>query len=349
MNMYKNINREKIQFDFLVYCKTAVSYENEILQMGGRIFYVGNPLSVRTFFSALNTIKSFFKEHASCYQAVHLHSPTTAFFSLRYALKYGMKNRIVHSHSTMMSPNRIKTVVNDFLISRIKKYANIYWACSTEAAIFLYGSEWLTSNKYTIINNAVNCDKFCFNDEKRNLVRSRLNCSNKIVFCHVSNYSPIKNVLFLVDVMAECINLNNNIICLLIGDGPTAPLALSKIEEYGLKENFKFIGKTNEVNDFLCASDCLLLPSLKEGLPVTVVEAQACGLPCFISDTITKEVHVCDVKYFSLKKNVWQNAISSFEPLNDDLRNVRSQAFSDSKFSIKTEIKKIESLYLEMV
>lgn len=348
MNLYKNVDRSKIQFDFLVCCKKDFSYEKQIGEMGGRVFYMGNPLSIKTFFMSLSNMKNFFR-NATCYDIVHLHSPTIALFTLRYAKKYGIKNRIVHSHSTMMSQSRIKTLINNFLISRIKKYSNVFWACSTEAAAFLYGKEWLSTHEYRVINNAVDCNFFNYDEVKRTFIRKELDCSDKKVFCHVSNFDPIKNILFLVETIRIAVKSEGNILVLLVGGGPTYDAVVKKVKEYNLEKYFHFVGKSNKVNDYLCASDCLLLPSLKEGLPVTVVEAQSCGLPCLISDTITKEVNVCNVQYIPLKENSWAKAINDFLPLEKGSRLLNSQMFAKSKFSIKEEAKRVESLYMDMI
>jgi len=349
MNLYKNIDRSKIQFDFLVCCKTDVSYEKQIVEMGGRIFYVGNPLSIKSLVSSVLNIRTFFKFNASCYNIVHLHSPTIAFFVLRYAKKCGVKNRIVHSHSTMMSESRIKTVINTFLISQIKKYANIFWGCSTEACEFLYGKEWIKHNEYTIINNAIDCKTFSFDLEKRLQLRKEFNCLEKNVFCHVSNFSPIKNLLFLTESIQQIIKQNKRAFFLFVGAGPSFDDVKKKVFDYGLEKNVFFVGKTDRVNDYLCASDGLLLPSLKEGLPVTVVEAQSCGLPCFISDTITREVDVCNVHYLPLENRVWQEALINFDPLDESVRLLNSLEFRKSKFSINAEAKRVEKMYLEMI
>lgn len=348
MNLYKNIDRTKIQFDFLVCCKKDFSYEKQIEELGGRVFYVGNPLSTKTFFMSISNIKKFLKNN-SCYDIVHLHTPTIAFFTLRYAKKYGIKNRIVHSHSTMMSQSIIKTIINNFLISRIKNYSNVFWACSTEAAEFLYGKKWIRSHKYTIINNAVDCNRFSYDESTKTAIRNELNCSGKKVFCHVSNFAPVKNILFLIEVIKNAVKLDDNILVLMVGAGGSFDTVVKKVNEYGLRKYFHFVGKTNKVNDYLCASDCLLLPSLKEGLPVSVVEAQSCGLPCFISDTITKEVNVCNVHYIPLKAEKWIESVCSFLPLDNKSRQYNSLMFTKSKFSIKEEAERVKSLYMEML
>ena len=205
MNLYRNMDYTKIQFDFLVCSKREESYEDEIISRGGKIFYVGNFFSIKQVRGACSNINRFFKEQGKDYRIVQLHSPTMALFTLRYAKKYGVEKRIVHSHSTMTSTNRLKCVANHFLMKQVFRYGNVFWACSTEAAVFLYGRKFCNEKHYEIIWNAVDTEKFTFIPEIREKVRTEYHFEKCCVFAHVSNFSPIKNVSFFIFILISAL------------------------------------------------------------------------------------------------------------------------------------------------
>lgn len=240
LNLYRNI--ADMQFDFMVCKQVADSYEKEILKRGSKIYYTGNPLSINEYINSVCRIRYFFKKYSKEYDIVHLHSPTLAEFTLRYAKKYGIPYRIVHSHSTMMSTNKVKSVINKFLIRRIKKYATDYWACSAEAANFLYGEKFCELNRVELIKNAIDTSLYFFSEEKRIRVRKKYNISN-IVVTHISNFSYIKNHMFLVDVIKQCISQKDNFIFVFVGEGPARTEFEKKINEMGLSSNVLFVGK----------------------------------------------------------------------------------------------------------
>lgn len=348
MNLYRNMDYTKIQFDFLVCSKREESYENEIVSRGGKLFFVGNPLSVREIGSACYNVNLFFKEHAEEYKIVQLHSPTMALFTLRYAKKYGVEKRIVHSHSTMTSTNKLKCVANRFLMEQVFRYGNEFWACSTEAAVFLYGEKFCSEKRFEIIWNAVDTKKFTFVEEIRNRVRNEYHLNDYCVVAHVSNFSPIKNVSFLIPVMKNVIRKRKDIRFLFIGEGPTWAGFKQEVECFELSEYCVFMGRVHNVQDYLQGADLLLLPSLKEGLPISVIEAQASGLECLLSDTITKEVDVGSVKYLPLKESVWEQEIGNREVISQKQRQERSELFRKSRFNIINEAARVEKLYLTL-
>lgn len=345
MNLYRNIDHNKVQFDFLVCSKTLNSYEDEIIKSGGHVYYTGNPLSVSEFFVAQKNIKAFFKKHQGEYNIVHLHSPTIALFTLFYALKYGVSNRIVHSHSSMTSTNRIKSVINLFLMSAARRLGNHYWACSTEAAKFLFGKKICEKCKITLIMNAVDPRKFRYNNSVREQYRDLYGLNNNKVIIHVSNFSRVKNVKFLLPIIKRITGKYDDFFFIFLGDGPE-----KKHIEDQLKNNNKvlFAGRVNNVSDYLQMADLLLLPSLKEGLPVSVVEAQACGLRCLVTETITKEADVGGVKYLPLIEDTWEQSIINYCNHAKDDRQGLAQAYLNSCFNLEKEGCRVQNLYLQM-
>lgn len=346
MNIYRNINRNKVQFDFLVMNYCEVSYVDEIRALGGEIYYVKSPLSLRNIFESINETKKFFKNYAMVYDVVHLHSPTTIYFNLRFAKQYGIQNRIVHSHSSIFSNNKIKNLIDIVLCLNLKKYANIYWACSQKAREFLYGKNDVQNHQIEIINNAIDCKRYSFDEDIREKYRLKLGISDKYVIGHVSRFDKIKNHIFLLDVFCDICKHNDDLVLVLVGDGPTYQKCQDYARSKGIGEKVIFLGFRADINNILQSFDTFVLPSLREGLPIVAVEAQASGLPCYLSSSITREVNLGNIKYLDLDINIWSKALQ-----RKVINNNRSAAFdiiNSSAFNIKQEAKRVENLYIKM-
>lgn len=348
MNYYRNIDREKIQFDFLVAKKTINSYDTEIKQLGGRIYYSGNPLALKTIYSSNRYFKYFFKNNIDKYIAVHLHSPNYNEMTLRHAKKYGAKNIIVHSHSSLFSTNALKESINHILVRNITKYADIFFACSHEAASFLYGDKFIKNNKIHIINNAIDYSIYKFDKKKREDVRANLGLNNSLVIGHVSNFSYLKNLSFLVPVIQKTVKDSKEIRFLFIGDGPSKKDLFELLKQKQLDKYCIFIGFTEDVSKYLNAADMIVLPSIKEGLGICLVEAQANGLDCLASENVPEEVDIGYVEFLPLDIESWYNNIKgrNIESINDRIR--KSINFRKSKFDIENEALKLEKFYTSL-
>lgn len=345
IELYRHLSKRNITIDFLVSTKKKNSYEKEILEMGSKIFYSGNYLSVKESLKAIRFTKKFFNKNGSDYDIVHLHSPTIALFTLKYAQKANIKSRIVHSHSTMMTTSKFKNLIHHILLPSVKKYGNIFWACSTEAGIFLYGEEFHEENKIEIINNAVDCDNFYFDKDMRFSTRTNLKVNQEKLFIHISNYNPLKNHFFLLDVIEKLKNNGNRVKFIFVGEGPTKNRFITEIETKNLKNMCVFLNQTTDITKYLCAADAIILPSKKEGLPVTLVEAQATGLPFFTSDSVTKEVCVGSGTFLPLEKEIWYKELEEFNPVSIETRNLAAETFYLTKFNIRNEANRVEKLY----
>lgn len=351
MNFYRKIDKSKIQFDFLVARRElnrGKSYEEEIKDLGGRVTYFGNSLSIREHFSAVARCKKYFLENMGEYQMVHLHTPTIAKFTLKYAKKYGIDVRIVHSHSTMTSLNKLKAIINKYLIMQIKKYATDFWGCSTEACEFLYGKKWCKNNGVIILKNAIDTTLFKYDLKVREDLRTKLNVENKRVVLHVSNFSPIKNHLFLIPVIKHVKERINDIVFIFVGDGPTKEVFEKELDNKGVSELCIFTGRKDNVKDYMSMADLLILPSIKEGAPVTVLEAQATGLKCMISDTITSEVTVTNVSRVMLNEKNWSKELVNFLVDDNKIRMNNAVNFQNSSFNIDKEVRRLEKLYYKI-
>lgn len=348
MNLYKNIDANKVKVDFLIFKNGNNSYVDEIKKKGSQVFCLRNPLSPKTMFRAIRDLKSFFKENSSKYDAIHLHSPSLSEFTLKYAKKYGIKNRIIHSHSTMTSLNCFKKFIHFLLQKNVCQYANRFWACSTEAAEFLYGKDFCSTNNIQLIKNAVNTKEYQYDEDIRNKIRKELGWENKVIITHISNFSPIKNVKFILEVIEHVVKKRNDLCFLFVGDGPTKLEIQSDIKNREIEKYCYFTGRTKAVNNYLNASDAIVLPSIKEGLPVTIIEAQANGLQCIVSDSVTREVNNGNVRFVKIIEEDWIKAITEINIFNDEQRRKSCEEFSFSQFNIINEAKRVQQIYLEL-
>lgn len=251
-------------------------------------------------------IDKFFKEHND-YKVVHMNASSKNFILLKYAKKNNIPIRIAHSHNIdFQTKNPIKKIIGNVLKLPLKKYATDYFACSYLAGEWLFGKENIKNNKVKVIHNAVDYDKFALNKEIRNKVRKEFNIKNdEILIGNVGRFTNQKNHTFLIDICNEMIKINPKVKLIMVGIGEKEEETKTKVKELGIEKNVIFAGFRNDVNEIMQAMDVFLLPSLYEGLPVVGVEAQASGLPCFMSEgVITEEVKITNNVYFiSLNKS----------------------------------------------
>ena len=349
MNLYRNIDSQKIIFDFLVGRHVEKNYESEIESLGGRVYYFGNPLSARGFISANRKSREFFRANSDKYDIVHLHSPTICEFTVRYAKQYGIKHIIIHSHSSMTSTNRFKSIINSILQRRVTYLATDYWACSTEAGSFLFGDKSVKDGKVSIIYNAVSTNLYTYNESYRRKMRRELCLENKLIVTHVAGFFSIKNHSFLLPIIASIKQTAPNIRFVFVGAGPEQESFIESLKRTNNYDVCSFLGRRDDVYAILQASDLLILPSIKEGLPVTIIEGQAAGIPCLVSDSITKDALVNNVTYIPLNTEYWEEYIRDFIPLTNEQRMSKSREFEKSHFNIIEEAKRVQDKYIELV
>lgn len=337
MNYYRNIDREKIQFDFLVHRKYEADYDKEIESLGGKIYRLSvlNPFSL----SYRQELNSFFKKHKE-YQIVHVHQDCLSSIILKSAKRNNVKVRIAHSHSISQDKN-IKYLIKMFYRQFIPKYATDLMACGEAAGKWMF-----SGSQFCVLNNSINTELYSFNEEKRKRVRAEFNIAeNELVIGHVGRFSPPKNHDFLIKTFKEVIQKENAKL-LLVGDGNLRGIIENEIEKLGLKENIIFTGVRSDVADLMQAMDVFVFPSLYEGLPVTMVEAQAAGLPCVISDNVPSECIITEglVTKCSLNDSddVWANYI--LKSINKQRRDTRNEIIN-AGFDIKESAKNLEKFY----
>ena len=344
MNYYEHIDRTKVQFDFIVHNDNKIDITQKVEAMGGKVYkvtpYYKNPIAF------MWDIYKVIKRHH--YRIVHSNMNTLSAFSLFAAWAAGAPVRILHNHSTS-SPGETKRNIMKFMLRPFARlFANHYLACSRLAGEWMYGRKMMDSGKVTIVNNAIDLNKYAFNPQKRNLLRKELGLADEFVIGHVGRFMFQKNHEFLIDVFAEAYKKNPHMALLLVGDGPLRPAMEEKVRKLGLTDHVKFLGLRNNVHDFYHVMDILVLPSHYEGLPVVGVEAQANGLPCLFSTKVTKEAHLTHLaQFWDLEKGAskWAKEIIS---IKCERNKKAGEELRQAGFEIDKEAEKLVKFYIEL-
>lgn len=286
LNMYRNIDTSEVQFDFLLRGNNSTE-ENlrEIEKYGGRVFITSE--FPRHPLKNYREVKKILRENK--FDAVHIHANSFIYtFPLSLAYKRGIPARILHSHNTKpLGNNFILKIIHKMNISRLSKKITDRIACSREAGEWMFGGR-----DFTVVKNGINIDKFRFNEEKRRAVRREFNLDGKLVVGHIGRFSYQKNHAFLLGIFAEILKKNENAALFLVGGGELKDDITEKAKALGIEKHIIFAGIRTDVYDLLQAFDVFVFPSHFEGMPITLVEAQASGLSCVISDIITAEADV---------------------------------------------------------
>lgn len=346
MNYYRNIDRNKVQFDFLCSeSSTDIPYE-EIEKLGGRVFIVPNYTKV---FKYQKELQKIFKENN--YKIVHSHINTMSVFPLRAAKKAGVPVRIAHSHSTTNKKEKKKNLLKQVLRPFSRVYATDYMCCSELAGRWLFGDKEYDKGNVYLLNNAIDLDKFKYNESLRKEKRKELGISDDtLVIGHVGRFVEQKNHRFLIDVFNEIHKKNSNSLLLLVGQGPLKKEIENKVEELKLNDSVRFLGQRNDINELYQAFDVFCLPSLYEGLPVVGVEAQATGLLCELSNDMTKETKVLDTtRFISLNTSAEEWATIILDDYSKFKRHDTTSEITKNNFNIKDETSKLENEYFELL
>jgi glycosyltransferase involved in cell wall biosynthesis len=312
MNLYRNIDRNKIQFDFAVHTDEKGHYDKEIKELGGEFIYF--PQMRRNPLLYFKTWDTFWRNNNEKYKAFHFHTPTLAnIYPLMCASKYKVDIRIVHSHNTFANKGKLQKIhdiVHNYHSQKISKYGNKFYACSKPAAEWLFGHENTKKLGVEIFRNGVNTSNFAFNQEVRKNKRKELNLENKTVIGHIGRFAHAKNHKFIIDVFKTIKKKDANAVLMLIGTGELMDETKKYAKECVVSDSVQFLGIRSDIPELLMAMDLFLFPSFHEGLPVTLIEAQASGIPILASDRIANEVKIFDGFYFeSITKDAetWAN------------------------------------------
>lgn len=350
MNIYRNIDRTKVQFDFLAHYGREAAYNDEIRSLGGRIYEMpalktDEKVYYWRYFQYVRALHQFFRKHRE-FRVIHGHMTNTASIYMPIAKKYGVTCRIAHSHNTHGKAGLLGKVT-DLLQRSIRKHATDWFACSEAAAKWFYPENALSEGRVKIIANAVDAIKFRYDPVLRQQVRQELGLENRLVIGCVARFRPEKNQAFLVRVLAELLNSHTDASLLLAGDGPCEEAVRQLALELGVENRVLLLGMRDDVPRLMQAMDVFALPSFWEGLPVVGVEAQASGLPCVVSDGVTREMDALGMMTFlSLDEPLsrWAEAmIQAAElPRTDTFERIRSAGYD-----IATTVPWLQNFYLE--
>ncbi len=344
MDMYRNIDRSKFNFDFVKHTTDKCSYDSEILALGGEIYSIPR-YKFYNHFKYKKAWNNFFKEHRN-YDIVHCHVRSTACIILKIAKKYGIYT-IAHSHS-VSSGKGIGAIIKRIFQFKIRYIANYFLGCSQKANEWLFGKKIANSNKCKVLHNGIDIKKFAYDINIRKRIRNELKIQdNEILIGHVGRFVKQKNHEFLVDIFYEYHkNINKNSKLLLIGDGELREKIQDKVKSLGIEENIIIMNSTNVVQNYYSAMDVFVFPSIFEGLGMVIIEAQANGLQCIVSDTIPHEVNVTgNVEFIPLDKpkEVWGKAINNKCHVE---RLTNLEKIKESGYDIKDSTIKLQNIYI---
>lgn len=340
MNWYRRIDRSRIQFDFVAeHSERTYEHVDEIESLGGRVFFVP-----RYRFSGLldyiGAWRRLLAEHPE-WSIVHAHHTTPAAIYLTVARTM---NRIciAHSHNTDQQRS-LKAFMRRALGRPLNLIANQRLACGVAAGRAMFGR-----GSFEVVPNSISVEDFEFKSETRDEIRSDLKVGSDLVVGHVGRFSEVKNHRAIVDVFTRLLLRRPTARLVLVGEGPLRSDIEYLVADRGIAERVEFLGSRDDVNRLMNAMDVLLLPSLYEGLPVTLVEAQANGLPSVISDTITDEVRLTPtIRAVPLAADPdrWVDAIVEAAQVSILGRAASSATLRGSEYDIGVGVERISQVY----
>lgn len=342
MNYYRHIDRTKVQFDFLVHREQPGVYEDEIKSLGGRIYRMC-PIYPQNFARYERDIRAFFQKHPE-YKIVHSHMSELGYFAFREATEQDIPIRICHAHNAPHGFD-IKMVMRIYFKKRMMPYLTHLFMCGLESGRWLYGKQ--NESRFIMLNNAIDAATYTYAPAKRMEMRRKLGIADKLVVGHVGRFNPQKNHSFLLGIFAALLKKEPNAVLLLVGGGKDMSKIQAKARKLGIADHVRFLGVRSDVADLMQAIDVFVFPSLYEGLPITMVEAQASGLPCIISDRIPPECilteGLVDVMPLSAGAEAWADAILE---KHDTTHAPHSAEIAAHGFDITTEAVKLQEFYL---
>lgn len=348
VNLLKNIDKDKFKIDYIVIGNKS-PFEEEIRNNGGEVYYI--PRKEKNLYRNIATLNKLFKSLSKEYDCIYFNSGAL-FYGIPYILAkiYSFNKIIVHAHNGK-DPNRkfyenILHYVNRSIVNYISDYK---FSCSDIASKWIFGKKYINNDIYTI-NNAIDCNKYKYDPEIRKVICKELgiNCDD-VIYGNIGRLDKQKNQEFLIDIFYEIVHKQENSILIIIGEGNLREELISKAKGMNIIDKIKFLGVRNDIEKLLNSMDAFILPSLFEGFPITLVEAQVNGVPCFVSDTVTSEVNKTGlIKYISIKESpkIWADNILKIVPKIE-----RKSRYSDMcKFGYdqKSNVKEIEKILLEI-
>lgn len=346
LNILRNIDHDRFHIDFAInFYAENNGIEDECRQYGCK-FHILPYFKVYNYLSYYREWDKFLSTHK--YDIVYAHATNSASLFLKIAKKYGMRT-IAHSHSAGYRGGRIEQLTKKFFAKGVGKVADYWFACSDKAAERLYGIDYRQYPHYYDIPNAIEAQKYLYDEEIRQRVRLEIGVDDNTFLCgHVGTFSGPKNHLFLVDIFKDIVAQRPNARLVCCGAGALMSSVKEHARELGVLDKIIFAGVVKNCNEYMMAMDVFIFPSIFEGFPVSILEAQATGLPLLMSDVITKEVDLTSlVNRMSIKEHPskWAEKVLSLESSQRDIYN---EVISRSKYNMRETVKMFERLYTEL-
>lgn len=349
MNVYRNIDREKIQFDFLCMSDKTGDYDNEILELGGRIFRISPPAE-SGYIRHIKDIIKILKEKGP-YKVIH--APTMFHSGILCLVGYisGVPIRIAHSHSSGINDNDlIRKIYNMICRQLIRIFATDKIACGINARDFLFGKSKKTEKEVLILNNGIDLDQY-YNVKKEEIMelKKELKIQDEFIIGNVGRFAQVKNQDFFISLAENFRKKNDNFKIILVGDGELRETIEKKIKEKQLGKYFILTGKRDDIYKIMNLMDIFVMPSLYEGFPMVIIEALASGKNCVVSDKIPREIEIVNgsISFMSLEDNIqsWINEIE-IKAKQHVNKEERKNILKEKGFSILDTTKILEKIYL---
>jgi glycosyltransferase EpsF len=349
MNIYRHLDRSRLQFDFIVHSSAKGDFDDEIILLGGKIFKIGSlgESGLIQYIKNLTNIMS-----SNHYIAIHSHTDFQSGLPALAAKICGIEKRICHSHSTNWP--RKKNPKNQLLLMLLRKliqiFATDYCSCSKEAAQFLFGKKLIAQNKVKLLKNGIDITPFLESNNERETVLKELGLEKDVkIIGHVGTFSESKNHVFIIKVLKNLLETEQNYVVLLVGDGPLRNQIEKEAETIGVSSNIYFLGVRDDIPKLMKAFDVFLFPSLFEGFGIVTLEAQCAGTPCVVSNNVPKstDMGLNLMTYASLTDglNQWALEIKRSAALNKPKPEEVKPHFLNKGFSIQENVPEWVSLY----
>ena len=349
MELYRCIDRNQVQFDFLIHTREDGHYSEEIRSLGGHIYSLPR-FKIFNMAEYRKAIHTFFKEHTE-FSVVQGHMTSTAAIYLPIAKQeYGRRSMplITAAHARSAGVDKgLKGLATRILRLPLKNRADYLFTCSKEAGIAVYGARAVREGRVWTIPNAIDAQRFSFQQKVRDEIRSELGIQDKFVIGHVGRFGFMKNHTYLVDVFAKICETRKDAVLVMIGQGELEETIREKVKSLGLEDRAYFLGNRYDVEKYYQAFDYFVFPSTFEGLPGSVAEAQAAGLHCLVSDKVTREVALTDlVAYRSIEEDsgLWAEEIlgnAQAALVREDMR----EAIAQKGFDVRRQAVQMAEFY----
>lgn len=348
MSWMRNVDSTQISMDVLACWKKKPDYSEEIMNMGNRVFYIGDEDHITNYSLFIKKIYKFFSNHAKEYDVVHLHSSIFTYPIIYAAKKYGINKCIIHVHSTALGNTRISTLRNLITLIPMKLSKSQYWACSKEAANAWY--EKVGIHRYSIINNGIDVNSFYRNEAVREKHRKEWGVDEKtFLLGHISNMSPVKNVPFLIEVAASLIQKGYRIKTVLIGRDQLPEEVRSLIKERNIEDSIINVGVRDDISCCVQALDVCLMPSLAEGYGLVPIEAQVARVPVILSEGFPSIITELPLSFpLELSIEEWENLCERLINNVEDVE-IKYNALLYNKFDIKQITSEVVDKYKHLI